>query len=73
MARAAGVPVVPVVVRNAGELMWRNGRALRGGTVEVLVQPPIWCGDWADDELSARVAEVWQLYVDTLERWPAQV
>lgn len=70
MAREAGVPVVPIVMRNTGELMWRNGKALKAGVVDVVVHPPIFC-DWTDDELDERVAEVRQLYVDTLAGWPA--
>lgn len=70
MAREAGVPVIPLIMRNAGELMWRNGKALKRGTVEVVVRPPIWC-DWTDDELDERVAEVRQIFVDTLENWPS--
>jgi putative phosphoserine phosphatase/1-acylglycerol-3-phosphate O-acyltransferase len=71
MARAAGVPVVPIVMRNCGELMWRNGKALKGGTVQVVVHPPIFC-DWSDEEFDERVAEVRRLFVDTLEDWPEE-
>lgn len=69
MAREAEVPVIPIVMRNCGELMWRNARALKSGTVDVVVHPPIRC-NWSDDELDDRVAEVRQLYVDTLADWP---
>jgi putative phosphoserine phosphatase / 1-acylglycerol-3-phosphate O-acyltransferase len=69
MARAAGVPVVPIVMRNCGELMWRNGKALKGGTVQVVVHPPIFC-DWTDAEFDERVRDVRRLFVDTLENWP---
>lgn len=71
MAREAGVPVIPVIMRNAGELMWRDGKALKRGTVEVVVAPPIWC-DWTDEELDERVGEVRRLFVDTLENWPVK-
>jgi putative phosphoserine phosphatase/1-acylglycerol-3-phosphate O-acyltransferase len=37
--------------------------------VQVVVRPPIFC-DWSDEELTERVAEVRQLYVDTLAAWP---
>jgi len=70
MAMAAGVPVVPVVVRNSGELMWRDSQIARAGTVDVVVHPPIQVSDWTAGELDQRVAEVRQLYVDTLEEWP---
>lgn len=69
MAREAEVPVIPIVMRNSGELMWRNGRALKPGTVDVVVHPPIFC-DWEDEDFDDRVAEVRQRFVDTLEDWP---
>jgi putative phosphoserine phosphatase/1-acylglycerol-3-phosphate O-acyltransferase len=73
MAMAAGVPIVPVVVRNSGELMWRDSQVARSGTIDVVVHPPIDVSDWMVDELDKRIAEVRQLYVDTLEDWPEHV
>ena len=70
MAMDAGVPVVPIVLRNSGELMWRDSQIARSGTVEVVVHPPIHVADWSLDELDKRVAEVRELYVRTLEDWP---
>jgi putative phosphoserine phosphatase / 1-acylglycerol-3-phosphate O-acyltransferase len=70
MAMEAGVPVVPVVLRNSGELMWRDSQIARSGTVEVVVHPPIDVAGWSLDELDERVAEVRELYVRTLEDWP---
>jgi len=70
MAMEAGVPVVPVVLRNSGELMWRDSQIARSGTVEVVVHPPIHVAGWSLDELDQRVAEVRELYVQTLEDWP---
>ena len=46
MARQAGVPVVPVVIRNAGEVMGRNDQTMRAGTVQVAVLAPIDVGKW---------------------------
>lgn len=69
MAREAEVPVIPIVMRNSGELMWRNGRALKAGTVDVCVLPPIRC-DWSDQEFGQNVDEVRQMFVDVLEDWP---
>jgi putative phosphoserine phosphatase/1-acylglycerol-3-phosphate O-acyltransferase len=70
MAQQAGVPVVPVVIRNAGEIMGRNDQTMRAGTVQVAVLPPVQVTDWAPEEMDARVAEVRQMFVDTLEHWP---
>ena len=42
----AGVPIVPIVIRNAGELMWRGSSLVRAGTVDVVVLPPVPTDDW---------------------------
>lgn len=70
LARQAGVPVVPIIIRNAGELMWRDSFTLKSGTIQVVVQPPIDVSQWAENEIRERVAEVRQMYADTLARWP---
>lgn len=70
LAREAGVPVVPIVIRNAGELMWRDSYTLKPGTIQVAVQPPIDVSDWSDSDMRERVAGVRQMYADTLARWP---
>jgi putative phosphoserine phosphatase/1-acylglycerol-3-phosphate O-acyltransferase len=70
MAMQAGVPIVPIVIRNAGEIMWRNAKTARSGTVEVAVLPPISTDGWTTDDLSKKVDEVRQLYLDTMANWP---
>ncbi len=72
LAMQAGVPIVPIVIRNAGELMWRNARTARTGTVEVLVHEPIPTTGWTKADLDAAVEQVQKLYEDTLEEWPGQ-
>jgi putative phosphoserine phosphatase/1-acylglycerol-3-phosphate O-acyltransferase len=73
LAMQAGVPVVPIVIRNAGELQWRGSQVIRSGTVDVAVLPPINVADWRRDELGDRVAEVRQLFVEALADWDATV
>jgi putative phosphoserine phosphatase/1-acylglycerol-3-phosphate O-acyltransferase len=70
MAMQAGVPVVPIVIRNAGELMWRDAATIRPGCVDVVVHPAIDVSAWTAGKLTQRVAEVRQLYLDTLASWP---
>jgi HAD superfamily hydrolase (TIGR01490 family) len=70
MALQAGVPVVPIVIRNAGELMGRSAKIMRSGVIDVAVLEPIPTDDWTVEDLDAHVAEVRQRYVDTLENWP---
>jgi putative phosphoserine phosphatase/1-acylglycerol-3-phosphate O-acyltransferase len=69
LAMQGGVPIVPVIIRNAGELMWRGSNLIRAGRMEVLVAPPIDVSDWTVRELNQRVEAVRQLYVDTLDNW----
>jgi putative phosphoserine phosphatase/1-acylglycerol-3-phosphate O-acyltransferase len=70
LALAAQVPVVPVVIRNAGSVLPRGAYVIKPGTVEVAVLPPIPVTDWAGDDLDDGIAEVRQRFVDTLARWP---
>lgn len=70
IAQQAGVPVVPIVIRNAGELMWRGAKVVNPGTVDVCVLPPIPTDDWRPEEIGEYAAEIRQLFVDTLEDWP---
>lgn len=39
IAMQARVPMVPIVIRNAGDVMWRNSMFVRPGTVDVAVRP----------------------------------
>jgi putative phosphoserine phosphatase/1-acylglycerol-3-phosphate O-acyltransferase len=73
MAMRARVPIVPVVLRNTGEVMWRNNWVMRPGTVEVAVLPPVAVEHWTTDSLEAHIAAVRQRFVDTLECWPGEV
>jgi putative phosphoserine phosphatase/1-acylglycerol-3-phosphate O-acyltransferase len=70
MAMQAGVPVVPVVIRNAGEIMGRNDQTMRSGRVEVAVLPAIEVKRWKKAEMERRIEMVRQLFIDTLEWWP---
>ncbi|HXO55553.1 MAG TPA: lysophospholipid acyltransferase family protein, partial [Mycobacterium sp.] len=70
MAMAVGIPVVPIVIRNAEIIAARNSTTMNPGTVDVAVFPPISVSDWTVETLSGRIAEVRQLYVDTLADWP---
>ena len=70
LAWEAGVPVVPVVIRNAGELMWRNAKTARNGTVQVVVHDPIPTAGWTKADLDRTVTQVHELYVKTLANWP---
>ncbi|MDI9918440.1 HAD-IB family hydrolase [Rhodococcus sp. IEGM 1379] len=58
MAMQAGVPIVPVVIHNAGERMWRNSLVAHPGPVYVSVLDPIFTEDWKLEDLDTRIEEV---------------
>jgi putative phosphoserine phosphatase/1-acylglycerol-3-phosphate O-acyltransferase len=70
MAMEAGVPIVPIVIRNADRVTTREATIIRKGTIDVAVLPPVSVEGWTLDDLDARMGEVRQLFVDTLAEWP---
>jgi putative phosphoserine phosphatase/1-acylglycerol-3-phosphate O-acyltransferase len=70
IAMATGIPLVPIVIRNAEVIAERNSSTFNPGRVDVAVFPPIPVDDWTTENLSERIAEVRQLYLDTLKNWP---
>jgi putative phosphoserine phosphatase/1-acylglycerol-3-phosphate O-acyltransferase len=67
----AGVPIVPIVIRNAGDVMWRGSPLIRKGTIDVAVLEPVSTKSWKVRELDERIAEVRRRYLDTLASWPS--
>ena len=67
IAMQAGVPIVPIVIRNAGEVMRRGSSVIRSGTVDVAVLPPVSTDDWRAEELDLRVDAIRDAYTDTFE------
>lgn len=72
IAMQAGVPVVPIVIRNAGEIMWRGAQTLRPGTVEVAVLEPIDTSGWRPETVAQHTEDVRDRFVETLVHWPVQ-
>ena len=70
IAMQAGVPVVPIVIRNAGEIMWRGAQTLRPGTVEVAVLEPVDTADWRRETVAQHAEDVRDRFVETLAHWP---
>jgi putative phosphoserine phosphatase/1-acylglycerol-3-phosphate O-acyltransferase len=70
LAMQAGVPIVPVVIRNAGDLMWRGSFVIRPGTVDVAVLEPIPTDDWTVKTMRGRIEELHERYEQTLDDWP---
>ena len=72
IAMAAGIPIVPIVIRNAEVVAARDSSTFNAGKVDVAVFPPIPIDDWTHDNLTERIAQVRQLYLDTLLDWPSE-
>ena len=70
VAMQAGVPMVPIVIRNAGELMPAHGLLISSGNLQVAVLPPVSTKQWTKDTIDEHVAEVRQMFLDTLAHWP---
>jgi putative phosphoserine phosphatase / 1-acylglycerol-3-phosphate O-acyltransferase len=70
IAMAAGIPIVPIVIRNAEVIAARNSNTINPGTVDVAVFPPISVKNWTMEDLPDKIAAVRQLYLDTLKDWP---
>ncbi|WP_193047109.1 HAD-IB family hydrolase/lysophospholipid acyltransferase family protein [Mycolicibacterium baixiangningiae] len=70
IAMSVGIPVVPIVIRNAEVVAARDSSTFNPGTVDIAVYPPIPTDDWTLEDLPDRIAEVRQIYLDTLKAWP---
>lgn len=70
LAMAAGVPIVPVVIRNADAIAARDSATMNPGKVDVVVYPPVSVADWTHDNLVEHIDGIRRLYLDTLKNWP---
>jgi putative phosphoserine phosphatase/1-acylglycerol-3-phosphate O-acyltransferase len=72
MAMEAGVPIVPIVIRNADDVGGRDSGVMRPAVVDVAVLPPLSVAGWTLEDLDARIAGVRKLFVETLADWPGR-
>lgn len=66
LAMQAGVPIVPIVIHNSGDVQPKGDFLYHSGTVHVDVLPPIDTSEWTVETLNEHVAEVRQMYLATL-------
>lgn len=71
IAMSAKLPIVPIVIRNAEMIGGRDAMSINPGTVDVAVLPPVPTADWKLEDLDKNIAEVRQMFLDTLQDWPA--
>jgi len=66
LAIQAGVPIVPIVIHNAGDVAPKGDFVFRPATVEVDVLPPVDTSDWSPATVDEHVREVRNLFLRTL-------
>lgn len=66
LAMQAGVPVVPIVIKNAHDVMPKGTNLFQPGAVEVVILPAVPTEDWCKDTLNERIAMVRQHFLDEL-------
>ncbi|WP_032401021.1 HAD-IB family hydrolase [Rhodococcoides fascians] len=66
LAMQAGVPIVPIVIHNAGDVMWKKDFTVHSGTVKVTVGEPIPTTDWDPDKIDEYVDAVRSYFDRTL-------
>lgn len=66
MAMQAGVPVVPMVIKNAHDAMPRGSMFIRPSTIYVTVLPPVSTAGWTKENLSQKIKMVRQQFLDEL-------
>ena len=62
----AGVPLVPIVLKNAHDAMPRGTNIFKPTSVEVVVLPPIFTEGWTKENMNERIAEVRGLFLKEL-------
>jgi len=70
MARIAGVPIVPIVIQNSGDVQPKGDILYHPGTVEVEVLPPVDTSEWSADTIDKHVSDVRAMYLRVLEQDP---
>lgn len=70
VAMQAGVPIVPVVIHNATDVLPKGGFFVRPAEVRVDVLPPVDTSNWRADTVDDHVADVRKRFVETLGHPP---
>ena len=66
LAMQAGVPLVPIILKNAHDAMPRGSNIFKPTMVEVVVLPPIPTSDWKLEDLDQNIADVRALFLKEL-------
>jgi len=68
LAMQAGVPIVPIVIHNSGDVQPKGDLLFHPGTVHVDILPPVDTSNWSVNTIDRHVAEVQQMYLDALDQ-----
>jgi putative phosphoserine phosphatase/1-acylglycerol-3-phosphate O-acyltransferase len=71
LAMQAGVPIVPIVIRNALDVAPKGDFVFRPATVDVEVLAPVDTSNWSTETINDHVAEVRGLFLEALGQPPA--
>lgn len=66
LAMQAGVPIVPMVIKNAHDAMPRGSMIIRPSTIQVTVLPPIPTTDWNRENLDENIEKVRAMFLKEL-------
>jgi putative phosphoserine phosphatase/1-acylglycerol-3-phosphate O-acyltransferase len=66
LAMQAGVPIVPIVIHNAGDVAPKGDFVFRPATVEVDVLAPVDTSNWRTENIEEHVAQVRSMFLDAL-------
>jgi len=68
MAMQAGVPLIPIVIKNAHDAMPRGSNMFRPTAIEISILPPVETKDWKSSEMTTHVRDVRRLFLDELDQ-----
>ncbi|MFK7937388.1 MAG: HAD-IB family hydrolase [Saprospiraceae bacterium] len=66
LSMQAGVPIVPIILKNAHDAMPKNSAVFRPTLVKVVVLPPINTDDWDKENMDAHILEVRKMFLKEL-------
>lgn len=66
VAIQSGIPIVPVVIHNSGDISPKGDRIFRSGTVQVDVLPALDTTSWSIQTIDEHIAAVRNLFLHTL-------
>jgi putative phosphoserine phosphatase/1-acylglycerol-3-phosphate O-acyltransferase len=66
IAMQAGVPVVPIVIRNSSDSMPKSGVIIRPASIDVMVLPPVSTSKWTVETIDQHIDDIRQMFLEVL-------